>query len=248
MNKKENLFTGLSGIQLPVPKYEFPEEFKNSSRLTYYSTFFNSIEINSSFYQIPQRATIARWAQNVSENFNFTFKLFKEITHQKNLVFDRTIVKAFIDTISIIGQKKGCLLVQFPPSLKIDQIHKFHQLLECIRFNDTDNAWPVAIEFRDRSWYHEEVYEIISSFNMSLVLQDIPKSATPRVDLASDVVYVRFHGPTGNYAGSYTEAFLHEYAEYINEWLLENKKVYVYFNNTRGSAFENLITLRKLLM
>jgi uncharacterized protein YecE (DUF72 family) len=110
-------FSGLSGLQLPIPKYLFPEPHQASSRLSYYATFFNSIEINSSFYKIPKTTTVARWAMQVPDDFRFTFKLFKDITHVKNLKFDPALVKQFIETISAVGDKKGCLLIQFPPSL-----------------------------------------------------------------------------------------------------------------------------------
>ena len=80
-------FSGLSGIQLPIPKYRYPPPFENTSRLTYYSTFFNSIEINSSFYKVPRPATVTKWAASVPEHFKFTFKLWKEITHAQEFNF-----------------------------------------------------------------------------------------------------------------------------------------------------------------
>src|SRR5687768_14718612 len=105
---QENFYAGLSGIELPIPKYEFPPEFQKTSRLTYYATFFNSIEVNSSFYKIPMKATVVRWASSVPANFKFTFKLFKEITHIKELAFDVSYVAEFLEIISNVGEKKGC--------------------------------------------------------------------------------------------------------------------------------------------
>ena len=68
-------YSGISGLQLPIPQHLFPPPFENASRLTYYASLFNSIENNSSFYKIPQSATVARWADSVPEHFKFTFKL-----------------------------------------------------------------------------------------------------------------------------------------------------------------------------
>ena len=246
-NHRNSFYAGLSGLVLPVPKYQYPPPYQDASRLTYYSTFFNSIEINSSFYKLPMPATIKKWAASVHDNFKFTFKLWKQVTHGKGLYFEKTDVEQFLKAISGAGDKKGCLLIQFPPSLGIESKPQLDNLLNCIKELDTEVQWDIAVEFRHKSWYHESIYELIDSFKAAIVIQDIPKSATPMLDLESDVVYVRFHGPTGNYRGSYSEDILSEYAEYISDWVEEGKKVYVYFNNTMGDAFKNLERLNSLL-
>ena len=79
-----------------------------------------------------------------------------------------------------------------------------------------------------------------------MVIQDIPKSATPLLNQKSDFLYIRFHGPTGNYRESYSEDFLREHAALINDWIEEGKTVYAYSNNTMGDAFNNLTTLNRL--
>jgi uncharacterized protein YecE (DUF72 family) len=243
-----NFYAGLSGLQLPVPKYQYPEEFQKTSRLTYYSTFFNSIEVNSSFYKIPMKSTVEKWSDSVFENFRFTFKLFKEVTHIKNLEFDPLYVDQFIHTISRIGIKKGCLLVQFPPSLTSAHISQLDKLLATIKNTDAANVWNVAVEFRNKGWYNEDLYDLLDAYNATLVQHDIPASATPLRHMSCEIVYVRFHGPTGNYRGSYTEEFLYEYATYVTEWLRAGKTVYVYFNNTAGDAFNNAIALKKYVL
>lgn len=245
--KPAEIYLGLSGIKLPVPKYQFPPEHQNSSRLSYYATFFNTIEVNSSFYKIPMSATVSRWAASVTDNFRFTFKLFRGITHNKELSFKISDVEAFLKTISWIGQKRSCLLVQFPPSLTNRSIGRLEKLLFAIRHADPQNQWKVAVEFRSKGWYHQDLFELLENFGATLVLQDLPTSASPMNQVLSDVVYVRFHGPTGNYRGSYSDAFLHEYAGYITEWLSTGKTVYIYFNNTAGDAFNNCQSLARLL-
>jgi uncharacterized protein YecE (DUF72 family) len=240
VNISKSYYAGLSGLQLPVPKYRFPEAYQSSSRLTYYATFFNSIEVNSSFYKIPRLATIAKWAAQVPDQFKFTFKLFKEITHAKNLSFDRAHIAQFMENISVVGNKKGCLLVQFPPSVTNDRINQLDKLLNEIRQVDPAQLWRVAMEFRSASWYNEDVYELLNFYNATIVIHDKGAATSLRGDLQSDLVYVRFHGPAGNYRGSYSDDFLAEYSGYISEWLEEEKTVYVYFNNTMGEAFQNL--------
>jgi uncharacterized protein YecE (DUF72 family) len=242
-----NFYSGLSGLQLPVPKYLYPSEHKNSSRLTYYSTFFSSIEINSSFYKIPMKSTVARWASSVNDYFKFTFKLFREVTHSKNLNFDESHIEKFMQSIMSCGTRNGCLLIQFPPGLKKENIAQLEKILTLIKIADPADLWNIAVEFRNKGWYNDDVYCILNAYNASLVIQDMPASATPFIHTSSKCVYVRFHGPTGNYRGSYTDALLLEYTEYIKEWLGEGKIVYAYFNNTAGDAFNNLTTLNNFL-
>jgi uncharacterized protein YecE (DUF72 family) len=244
---RTSFFAGLSGLELPIPKYLYPPPYQDASRLTYYSTFFNSIEINSSFYKLPKPATVSKWAASVHENFKFTFKLWKQITHLKGLHFEESDLDKFLKAISGARDKKGCLLMQFPPSLTIESKPQLDKLLGCVKELDTEVLWNIAIEFRHKSWYHPSVYELMDSYHSTIVIQDIPKSATPMLDIESEIVYVRFHGPTGNYRGSYSEDILSEYADYISDWVEQGKKVFVYFNNTMGDAFINLESLNRLI-
>jgi uncharacterized protein YecE (DUF72 family) len=240
-------YSGLSGIQLPVPKYLFPEEHQGSSRLQYYSTFFNSIEINSTFYKLPQATTLDKWKSLVNDNFKFTFKFWKQVTHNKCLLFNPTDVGQFLTVANNIGIKKGCLLLQFPPSIKIQSIDQVAQIVSQIRASDQGQSWKIAIEFRDDSWYAEEVFKLAGFYKAILVIHDKGRKPSPSTFAFSDTVYVRFHGPSGNYRGTYEKGFLSDYASVIKEWLDDSKTVYVYFNNTMGDAFNNLITLNGFL-
>lgn len=244
---KHLFHSGLSGLQLPIPKYLYPPPYKHASRLTYYSSLFNSIEFNSSFYKIPQPATVAKWAASVPEHFRFTFKLWKGITHKKGLNFDKQDVVSFFKSINSVKQKKGCLLVQFPPSIDRETTIQLEKFLSCIKGTDPMQYWKLAVEFRNKSWYNQDAYDLMNFYKAAIVIHDIPKSATPLLDHTSDFVYIRFHGPTGNYRESYSEDLLNQYARLINEWIVEGKKVYVYFNNTMGDAFNNLKTLNSLV-
>lgn len=235
-----SFFSGTSGLVLPFPKYKFPEDYQKSSRLAYYSSLLGSIEINRSFYVLPKGKTLAKWSNEVHENFKFTFKLWKQITHVKGLQFQESDVKDFMDSIANVGEKKGCLLIQFPASIKSQSMHRLEHLLQVVQANDTNNSWKIAIEFRDSSWYTEDTYDLVTTYHATIVIHDKSKAASPHVTLSSKTVYIRFHGPQGDYRGSYSEAFLYEYAGYIREWLGEGRSVFVYFNNTMGEAFDNL--------
>ncbi|WP_419803546.1 DUF72 domain-containing protein [Mucilaginibacter sp.] len=240
----EKFYSGTSGVVLPVPnKLSFPPEFQDKSRLTYYASLFNSVEINSSFYKVPMAPTVQKWAESVPENFMFTFKLWKGISHNKKLDFKAEDVNHFMQVIAQVGSKKGCLLVQFPPSLKIASLHQLEKLMLALQGADAAQDWKIALEFRDRSWYVEETYDLLNNYNMGIVLHDKSAAASPLLEPKTDFVYLRFHGPGGNYKGSYDDGFLYEYAQYIKDWQRDGKSVYVYFNNTMGDAIKNLKSL-----
>jgi uncharacterized protein YecE (DUF72 family) len=238
-------YSGTSGLDLRIPRSQYPPEFYGKSRLQYYASLFNSIEINSIFYKLPRSATIINWAESVPDNFRFTFKVSKTITHAKGLKFDEKDIRDFMDTVENIGEKKGCLLAQFPPSLKIEKLNELQMLLDTLGEAIYNTGWKLAIEFRDASWYEQEVQELLGEHDAAMVMQDIPKSATPLKYLKGDFIYLRFHGPEPRYRGDYTNEFLKHYAQLINEWISKKKTVYAYFNNTVGAAVENLRTLNK---
>lgn len=234
--------SGTSGLVLPVPnKQSFPPAYRDKSRLTYYSSLFNSIEINSSFYKVPKGSTVKKWTTEVPPHFTFTFKLWQEITHVKGLAFQPKDVLNFLTVIGEAGDQKGCLLVQFPPSLTIDSFSQVESLLSMI----TD--WKVALEFRHSSWYISETFELADEYGASVVLHDIPKSRNTRLNNKAEFVYLRFHGPAGDYKGGYTQAQLEQYAVQIKAWMQEGKEVFVYFNNTIGDAIMNLMALNALI-
>jgi uncharacterized protein YecE (DUF72 family) len=241
-------YSGTSGLVLPVAnKQAFPTEFKNKSRLSYYAFLFNSLEVNSSFYKVPMPSTTERWASEVPDNFRFTFKLFREITHKKALTFDSTLMKKFMHVIDQVGDKKGGLLVQFPASITFDSLTQLKKLLISIRKFDKTNEWDLCIEFRHTSWYRKETYSLLSRYHAAVVIHDMPASAPPLTDPWTDFVYVRYHGPAGDYKGGYNDQLLSAHAKMMKNWLAEHKTVYTYFNNTIGDAITNLVTINKYI-
>lgn len=239
---------GTSGIVLPVPnKLAFPPEFQDKSRLAYYSSLLNSLEVNSSFYKLPQAATVRKWAETVPDDFVFTFKLWQEITHIKDFAYKREDVLRFMEVIDQAGTKKGCLLVQFPPSFNIDKFGQLEELLDIIQGIVPEHGWKLAIEFRHPSWYIGEVYEMADEYACSIVLHDIPRSANSKLNKKAAFVYLRFHGPAGDYRGGYSKEHLQQQADQITGWRQEGKDVFVYFNNTIGDALKNVMTLNNMV-
>jgi len=239
-----NFYCGTSNVVLPVPnKGHFPPEYQDRSRLCYYASLFNTVEINSTFYKIPMPRTVEKWATEVPDEFRFTFKLWGGITHAKELSYDEAGINKFMSAINMAGDKKGCLLVQFPASIKISYFHKLKSLLGGLQAAGAAEEWKLAIEFRDRSWYRDDVYELLEQYSAAVVIHDMPNSITPLISMEADFVYMRFHGERGDYRGSYTDDLLQEQAAYIKDYLDEGKSVYVYFNNTMGEAVHNAAAL-----
>jgi uncharacterized protein YecE (DUF72 family) len=242
-------FAGTSGLVLPLPnKAAFPEAYREGSRLTYYSSLFNSIEINSSFYKLPRRVTMERWVLEVPEDFRFTLKLWRGITHERELSFDQSAVAAFMEAAAGIGQKKGCLLLQLPPGLRADKAKQLEELLRLVAKGDPDRGWNVAVEFRHSSWYVQETREMLHRWGVGLVLQDMPASSSWAELGEGNFVYLRYHGPAGDYKGGYTDARIARDAASIRRWLSVKKAVYVYFNNTIGDALIDLDRLRESVL
>lgn len=245
MEKKAAFYSGTSGLVLPVPnKTHYPEAYKNKSRLSYYAALTNSIEVNSSFYKIPQRKTVEKWAGEVSDHFKFTFKLFRDITHNKGLIYSQADISQFFTVIDGAGHKKGALLIQLPGSIRVAQLQQIICLLNDVRLADPDRNWDTVLEVRHPSLYIDPMFQLLAHLQIGMVLQDKKEAATPWQELNQDFVYLRFHGPEGDYRGTYDDAFLAEYASYISQWRAEGKRVYAYFNNTMGHAFENLNSLK----
>jgi uncharacterized protein YecE (DUF72 family) len=242
--KINNLYLGTSGILLPVPNKEhYPPAFRERSMLCYYASMTNSIEVNSSFYKIPMAETIGKWAADVPGDFRFTFKIFRELTHHRGHGFDANMIKHFMDAVQAVGDKRACLLLQFPASVKIAQLPMLERLVAAFAEDIRAQGWDIALEFRHASLYSDQLNELLEYYGMGLVIHDKP-GAPPMGDSHPEFSYLRLHGPGGNYRGSYTDDILYEHAGYVAEWLRSDKRVYVYFNNTMGSANANLERLR----
>jgi uncharacterized protein YecE (DUF72 family) len=247
MNARGVFRGGTSGLVFQEKnKKEFPVAYQDKSRLTYYASLFNSIEINSSFYKIPRCRTYANWCEMVPDEFQFTIKLWKGITHQVNSDFRVDELEKFMTAIDCLSDHKGCLLIQFPAGFTSPSDKLIH-ILELVSRMDSDMSWRLAVEFRHTGWYNPSIYQILDQFNASLVIHDMPKSKPEAADQKSSFKYFRFHGELGDYRGTYSDSFLSSKAKMIQTWLDKGTDVYAYFNNTIGDAVKNLKTLNQMV-
>jgi uncharacterized protein YecE (DUF72 family) len=233
---------------LPVKnKSQYPEEHRESSRLHYYSVLFTSIEVNSTFYKLPQKKTIERWSSDTTQNFRFTFKVSKSITHNKQFAFAPSSIKEFLCLTEIPARKKGCLLIQMPGKTTAEYFDQLKKLLGLIKKHSQNNEWKIAVEFRHESWYSLPTIKLLKKHKATCVIHDLRPFSVSLLDPDVSFVYLRFHGTEKNYRGTYSNEILQHYATQIGEWLSQGKEVYAYFNNTLGTAAYDLVRLNNMV-
>ena len=210
------------------------------SRLRHYARHFRSVEINASFYRMPTEAAMARWLADTPDDFVFTAKTSRFITHLKRLRDPEIHIPIFFGRISSLQSKLGAVLVQLPPQMRRDDM----------RLRDFVDRLPqqrYAFEFRHESWWCDEVFEILREHNMAFCLYHLAGRETPEV-VTADFVYVRLHGPGAAYQGSYDAETLETWRRRIEAWRDDGRDVFVYFDNDeKAYAAEDAVRLRQML-
>lgn len=219
----------------------YPEDLGSKNRLSFYARIFSTVEVNYTFYRLPEETTFSRWKDTVPEGFVFAVKASSYITHRKRLAEPGQSHDRFIDRSAILGDRLGPVLYQLPPRMRADA-SRLSAMIET-----ADELWRkkfgrrvrMAFEFRHDSWFSPEVLSILSKHGCALVIADWPTGCTPCASTA-DFVYVRMHGSQERYGSRYSHGELERWADQLTEWAAEGLDVYVYFNNdAHGYAVEN---------
>lgn len=242
MSSKVKLKIGTSGWHYNDWQGRFyPEDLKKKDWLKYFSKEFDTVEINNTFYQLPKLETVKNWYKTVEDNFEFTVKASRYITHIKKLKDPEQTLQKFFDIIEPLKEKLGTILYQLPPNQKIDLEKMEHFLQNIPRKNRS------VFEFRNDSWYEDSLYELLSKYNCGFCIHDMPENSSPRI-ITSDILYVRFHGPSGKYRGDYPDKLMKDWAEWIAGKSSSSNEIYCYFNNDlKGFAVKNAKTLRNFI-
>lgn len=216
----------------------YPQDIASRDMLPYYAQAFDSVEVNNTFYQLPSEDQVAGWKAISPQGFLFVIKANRYITHMKNLLEPEEPVGTMMARIEILKQKLGPILFQLPPRWNANADRLAH-------FLDVLPRGPrFAFEFRDESWYGDEIYRLLEDAGAALCIHDHRDAPSPE-RLTAGFTYLRFHGPTGTYEGKYGEKQLRPWAEKVQAWQQEGKDVYAYFNNDmKGYAVENARQLR----
>eukprot|EP00913_Durusdinium_trenchii_P031535 g29527.t1 len=196
--KEEQLpIVATAAWSIPRPVAElFPRE---GSGLARYAAVFKGVEINSTFYRRHKPSTFARWADAVPEDFRFSVKIPKEISHDRAMKDIRPALSVFLEDIAPLGERRGPLLCQLPPSLAFDPA-VMEEAFGTLRALD---AGPVVIEPRHPSWAAREALGLLEEFSIDRVLAD-PAPVWPLESFRSPSRYVRLHGKPKIYYSSYT--------------------------------------------
>jgi uncharacterized protein YecE (DUF72 family) len=220
----------------------YPEDLSSTKFLKYYTQYFDTLELNSTFYHIPKESTIKQWKNNVPEKFIISIKANKNITHIKRLKNAETEINEFMRKIALLQEKLGVILFQLPPSLKKD----LTILKDFINLLNTGKM-KFAIEFRHDSWLDDSVYEVLKEKNIAFCISDSPYYPFAE-EITADFTYIRFHGHESLYASNYSNADLKSYAEKIKKWNGKGISSFCYFNNDFGGfAVKNALYLRELV-
>ncbi len=224
----------------------YPKEVKQKAWLEYYARFFDTVEINSTFYRLPLEKTVENWHSRVPPDFTYIVKASRIITHLKKLQDAEEIIGTFLNLCAGFKEKLGAVLFQTPPSMKADA-ERLSRTIDIIRGHRHIGSVRVVFEFRNTSWFADEIYRILAGTNTCLCFSDMPGLETED-PVTADFVYVRRHGASGRYSGCYSEEDLKTEARAIRKWAKDQKDVYVYYNNDIGGhAVRNALRLKELL-
>lgn len=217
----------------------YPEGVSQKKWLPFYAQHFSTVEINMTFYRYPKVETLKGWLDKVPEDFKFTLKANRQITHYKKIKGVKSDVRYFYILADSLKEKLGCILFQLPPSLTID-LGLLEEFLSTL-----SQKYKNVIEFRHESWYAQEVYELLRSYKVTFCIVSSKKVPNTIVETA-ETSYFRFHGLTGGYRYNYSDEELKEWAEAIKK--TKAKECYVYFNNDyHAYAVSNCKKLSELL-
>jgi uncharacterized protein YecE (DUF72 family) len=216
----------------------YPQNLSAREHLSYYATHFKTVEINNTFYRFPTEETVQSWVEKVPENFKFSLKASRLITHVKKLKQTKELFKKFYGFKNILQDKLGCFLFQFSGSFKFTE-DNLERLVSCL-----DPQYKNVVEFRHVSWWNPSVIKILKEANIIFCAVsgfDLPDTLPETKEIA----YIRFHGDPP-YTSCYSKEVLLRWADKITGAQL--KECWIYFNNTSHAyAVQNAKMLESYL-
>jgi uncharacterized protein YecE (DUF72 family) len=216
----------------------YPEDLPQRQWLGFYAERFGTVEVNNSFYRLPERATFERWREQTPPGFVVTVKASRFITHLKRLRDPREPVELLWERATGLGDRLGPMLFQLPPRFPVE-IERLRSLLSVL-----PEGMRPAFEFRDPSWYTDDVFLLLDDAGAALVWPDRP-GMRHTLPMTAGWLYVRFHQGTGAGPG-YRRDKLKRWASRISATSAEN--AYLYFNNDpTGAAIRDARTMIELL-
>jgi uncharacterized protein YecE (DUF72 family) len=202
----------------------YPRDLPKNRFLDYYAGQFRTVEINNSFYRLPDKGTLRKWRDHTPDDFIFTVKASRYITHMKKLKDPEKPLHTLLDALKGLGNKLGPVLFQLPSKWRLNQ-ERFYDFLEAL-----PAGYRYAFEFRDASWEDEGVLEAMKEIGVSFCIYDLKGRLSPK-EITTDFIYVRLHGPREAYKGKYDSKFLSGWAGAFTAWLRQGLEIFCYFDN-----------------
>ena len=215
------LYAGTSGWAYPGWNPEFyPAKLPQKNFLQYYATQLNAVEVNFTFRQLVKETTAQKWIAETPAGFRFSVKAHQVITHIKRLKKTEDFIPRFLSTIEPLAQagKLGPVLFQLPPNLKADAtlLGEFLSTLP--------RGVASAFEFRHTSWFNDEIFQLLKSYNRALCVAETEERVTPDV-VTADFCYYRYRKP------SYTPEERQAMVNRIQEHRSQGRDVFAYFKH-----------------
>jgi uncharacterized protein YecE (DUF72 family) len=234
MTKRGRIHIGTSGWSYKHwlgSFYDRGEKPKNY--LVAYSQHFRTAEVNNTFYRLPSKQAVREWRETVQKDFIFAVKASRFMTHMKKLKDPEEPIERMLDVVGELEENLGPILVQLPPRWKKNP-ERLEHFLEVF-----PKGYKLAFEFRDPSWFDQDIYDLLSAHKAALCIYDLEDNISPK-ELTAPWTYVRFHKPPGEYNWHYDHEALSKWADDFVSWSEAGHTVYCYFNNDlEGAAPEN---------
>jgi uncharacterized protein YecE (DUF72 family) len=241
---------GCSGWQYKHWRGDFyPADLPTTRWFQQYARTFDTVEINNSFYRWPDAAMFTRWREQAPRGFVYAVKASRFLTHMKKLKDPEEPLFRTFENVKELGSRLGPVLYQLPPRWPVN-VERFEDFLKTLRRVRADlKVGPYqTIEFREPSWYTDEIFGLLQKYNVALCLHDMQGSATGKI-VVGPFIYVRYHFGTQKYGGRYEDARLDEWADWLAACARKGLKVFSYFNNdTGGHAPRDAVRLRDRIM
>ena len=219
----------------------YPRGLSQAKWLQHYIKFFNSVELNVTFYRLVKKKTFQNWHKRTPRNFYFVAKGSRFITHIQRLKGIEHSLELFIDNAIGLEEKLAVVLWQFPPNFKKD-IRLMKTFMGFLKKTDLRHSF----EFRNETWFDNEVYKLFKEFNFCICIAHSPRFPCQKV-ITADFIYLRFHGGKQLYGSNYSDRELKEWAGFARDFK-KNKDIFAFFNNdAQGFAVKNALRFRELL-
>ncbi len=232
--KKPRARIGTSGWNYPHWRGVFyPQDLSSSQWFGRYAEVFDTVEVNNTFYNLPEPSVFETWRDQAPGGFLYVLKASRWITHMKKLKEPERALERFFSRARILGPHLGPILYQLPPRWKANpgRLASFLDRLP--------GEIRHVFEFRDPSWFDPEILDLLDGKGAAFCVHDKAEAPSPRW-VSGGFVYCRFHGPSGDYGGRYGRRRLTTWSHWLRDRMEEGLEAWAFFNNDeQGHALED---------